>query len=225
MMLSQRAVGEHLITLWLNLRKVALLLARWKKHLTLQNLKYDPNERLDIFVIRFKKEVAAAFPGQVLDGILLNHFLTALPTEYRSAVIESGIANFEDAVQKVRNVKSAAAAAGGDMSVPVRQLDRSNSDLIQQLQRRVSELESQLAASSRGTSAGTVASAPEKRSGQARSGPQPPSDRRSTSPRVCWACGESGHIKWTCPKRNSICSGCGKRGHQQSMCRDRRQGN
>ena len=196
-----------------------------EKHLTLQNLKYDPKEPLDTFVIKLKKQVSGAFPGQALDGILLNHFLTALPTEYRSAVIAAGVSSFEDAVQKVRNVKSASAAAGCDNVAPVHQLDRSDSDLIQQLQRRISELESRLAASSPGTSAGTVAPAPEPRSGHSRSGCPPQSDRRVVSPRVCWACGESGHFIRVCPQRNSVCSGCGKRGHQQSMCQEKCQGN
>ena len=195
-----------------------------EKHLMLQQLTYDPSESLDNFVIRFKKQMAGAFPGQVSDMILLNHFLSALPTVYRSAVIAAGITSFEDAVGKVRNIRSAATAAG-DIGASVRQLDRSDSDLIQQLQRRVSELESQLAASSLGMSAGAVTSAPGQRSARGRSDPRPPSDRRTDSPRVCWTCGESGHVKRTCPNRNDSCSRCGKKGHRQSMCREHGQGN
>ena len=196
-----------------------------EKHLALQKLSYDPNESLDNFIIQFKKQIAGAFPGQALDGILLNYFLTALPADYRSAVIATGITSFEDAVGKVRNLKSAATAAGGDSGTPVRQLDRSNSDLIQQLQRRISELESRLAAPSPGVSTGTVTSAPTQRSGQAGSGRYPPSDRRTDSIRVCWACGESSHFKRACPNREDICAGCGKKGHRLAMCRERSQGN
>lgn len=195
-----------------------------ERHLMLQKLVYDPNEPLDSFVIRFRKQIGGAFPGQVSDAILLNHFLSAMPASYRSAIIESGISNFDDAVRKVRNIRSAATTVGADRGAPVRQLDRADADLLQQLQRRIGELESQLAATSLRASAGTAASAPSPRSGPARSGHRTPSDRR-TDFRACWACGESGHMKRDCPNRNDVCAGCGKRGHRQSMCRERGQEN
>ena len=47
---------------------------------------------------------------------------------------------------------------------------------------------------------------------------------RRTDTRTCYACGEKGHIKADCRKRNAECYNCGERGHISSVCRKPRGG-
>jgi hypothetical protein len=48
--------------------------------------------------------------------------------------------------------------------------------------------------------------------------------RRGTDTRTCYACGEMGHVKAVCRKRNVECYNCGERGHISSVCRKPRGG-
>ena len=59
-------------------------------HVALRALKFDPSGSLDAFVIEFKKLVALAFPDQPSEGLLYNHFLSAVPDELCSAIIADG---------------------------------------------------------------------------------------------------------------------------------------
>ena len=124
-----------------------------EKHLMLHNLSYNPSESLDQFVVQLKKKVSRAFPGQIQDSLLLNHFISALNPEFRSAVVAAGCETFEQAVSKVRNLKSAANA--GSVVTPVRAVSTADRqsvppDVVPQLLARIGELESQLAACSGG---------------------------------------------------------------------------
>ncbi|KII67125.1 Transposon Tf2-9 polyprotein [Thelohanellus kitauei] len=42
---------------------------------------------------------------------------------------------------------------------------------------------------------------------------------------VCYCCGESGHTRRACPKRDQACTFCGIRGHVESVCRKRASSN
>lgn len=166
-------------------------------HLALRGLRYDPRESLDNFVITFRKHVANAFPNQPADGqgeLLFNHFLSTLPDEYYAAVIADGITSFDAAVAKVRNKRN---AIRGDRGAPVRALAAEGSDesIISQLQRRIAELESKIDNC-------------------------PPRSRAAGSrqPRECYACGEPGHMRWQCTKRDHRCQRCSAVGHVEVVC-------
>ena len=166
-------------------------------HLALRGLRYDPRESLDHFVITLRKHVAKAFPSQPQDGLgelLFNHFLSALPDDFYAAVVADGIISFDAAVAMVRNKRN---AARGNHDAPVRSLaaDGGGEAVIAQLQRRIAELESQL----------------QERSFRPRSG----APRR---PRECFACGELGHMRWQCVKRDHRCQRCGSLGHVEAVC-------
>ena len=75
-------------------------------HMSLTSLRYDPSEPLDAFVIKLRRLVARAFPGQAQDGLMFNHFLMSLPDDYRVQVVAAGITSFEAAVTKVRRVRA-----------------------------------------------------------------------------------------------------------------------
>ena len=166
-------------------------------HLALRSLRYNPHESLDNFVITFRKHVANAFPNQSADGqseLLFNHFLSTLPDEYYAAVITDGITTFDAAVAKVRNKRNATKGSG---AAPVRVLAAEGGDesVLAQLQRRIAELESKL----------------DNRSTRSRAA-------GSRQPRECFACGEQGHMRWQCAKREHRCQRCGTVGHVEVVC-------
>lgn len=166
-------------------------------HLALRGLRYDPRESLDNFVITLRKHVANAFPTQPEDGqgeLLFNHFLSTLPDDYYAAVVTDGITSFDAAVAKVRNKRNANRSS---RDAPVRSLaaDVGDESVIAQLQRRIAELESQL----------------RERPLRARS-----SGTRQS--RECFACGESGHMRWQCAKRDHRCQRCSSLGHVEAVC-------
>lgn len=167
-------------------------------HLALRNLKYDPSESLDNFIIRFRKHVNNAFPNQPAEGqgeLLFNHFLSTLPDEYYSAVIADGISSFDEAVTKVRNKRSSvrgrAAAAVREVSVPA-----VGADVVAQLQRRIAELEAKL--ESRPSGARPVGS--------------------SRRPFECFACGKTGHMRRQCAHSRHRCQQCNTVGHLEEVC-------
>lgn len=182
-------------------------------HMSLTTLKYDPSEPLDSFVIQLRTLVSRAFPGQVHDGLLFNHFLMSLPDDYRVQVVGDGILTFEAAVAKVRNLNSAlrVRAAG------VRQLSAAP-DVVAQLQRRIEELERRLEAA--GPSSGGAGPARGRGSGgPARGGL--PSGGQEAGGRRCFACGQPGHIRSVCRHRSAVCYQCHERGHLAAVCRTR----
>ena len=161
-------------------------------HVALRALKFDPSGSLDAFVIEFRKLVALAFPGQPLEGLLYNHFLSTLPAEFYSAIIADGISTFEDAVTKVRNICSAARHAPQSVRHMTSATRAPDDSLVAQLERRIAELEARV------------------ESGAA--GGQP---RRS---RECYACGKQGHMRFQCEHKNATCSKCSRRGHLSAVC-------
>lgn len=169
-------------------------------HVALRALRFDPSGSLDAFVIEFKKLVALAFPDQPSEGLLYNHFLSAVPDELCSAIIADGISTFDGAVNKVRNLCSAAKrlAQGVEKSEPVRQLAASvDESLVARLERRIAELEAKV---------DSVARGPSRVSGG------------------CFACGAAGHFRSQCDHKNASCSKCHRRGHLSQVC-GRYQGN
>ena len=176
-------------------------------HMLLTTLKYDPNDPLDAFVIHLRGLVSQAFPGQTQDGLLFNHFLMSLPDDYRAQVVADGITTFDAAVKKVRNLTSAFRMK----TAGVRQLS-ANPDVVAQLQRRVEELERQLEA--RGPSGAAAASSP------------PTADRTTEAGRrrLCFACGQPGHIRSVCRHRAAVCRKCNERGHLARVCHARPSG-
>lgn len=169
-------------------------------HVALRALQFDPTGSLDAFVIEFKRLVALAFPGQSSQGLLYNHFLSAIPHDLCSAIIADGISTFEGAVTKVRNLCSAARhgrQGSGSEAASVRKLAGSVDDsVLARLERRIAELEAKV-----GSTAG-------------------PSRRASE----CFACGDAGHFRSQCRHKNETCSKCNRRGHLPRVC-GRYQGN
>ena len=169
-------------------------------HVALTALRFDPSGSLDAFVIEFKKLVALAFPDQPSEGILYNHFLSAVPDELGSAIIADGISTFDGAVRKVRNLCSAAKRLdpGVDRSEPVRHLAAAvDESLVARLERRIAELEARVDSVARGTSRGAAS---------------------------CFACGAADHFRSRCEHKNATCSKCQRRGHLSQVC-GRYQGN
>ena len=101
---------------------------------------------LDTFVIDLKKKVSKAFPDQPHDDLLLNHFIAALPAEYRSAVVAAGCEKFDEAVTKVRNLNAIRDTPVRSVAIVDRQLD-----VLPQLLARIGELERQLTSTSGST--------------------------------------------------------------------------
>ena len=166
-------------------------------HLALRGLRYDPRESLDNFLIKFRKHVTNAFPNQPVAGqseLLFNHFLSTLPDEYYAAVISDGITTFDDAVAKVRNKRNATKDGQG-ASVRVLAAEGGDESMLGQLQRRIAELESRLDdRTTRSRGAG------------------------SRQPRECFACGETGHMRWQCANRSHRCQRCDTVGHLEGVC-------
>ena len=169
-------------------------------HIRLTDLKYDPAESLDEFLVRFKSLVRRSFPDQPTDGLLFNYFLSAVPEKYRSEIVMAGISEFPAAVQKVSNIRSAEVLR----SASVRQVDV-QAPMLRLLLDRIEQLEQRLDGPGR----------PE-RTGRRR-GSQP--SRSNEAPaRACWACGGADHVRSRCRFRDSTCHSCGKKGHLAAVC-------
>ena len=127
-----------------------------------------------VFVIKLRRLVARAFPGQAQDGLRFNHFLMSLPDDYRVQVVAAGITSFEAAVTKVRNLRSALRVGAAE----VRQL-RADPDVVAQLQRRIEELERRLELESSGRS----------RAAPVRNSASPEGPMGAGQRRLCFTCG------------------------------------
>ena len=177
-------------------------------HMLLTSLRYDPGEPLDAFVIHLRKLVSRAFPGQMHDGLMFNHFLMALPDDYLVQVVAAGITSFDAAVTKVRNLSSALRVGAAE----VRQL-RADPDIVTQLQRRIEELERRL------ESGGLSRAAP------VRNSPPPDGSMGAEQRRLCFVCGQPGHFRSACRHRGATCYRCQEKGHLANVCRARLSGN
>ena len=121
-------------------------------HTRLRDLRFDPRESLDSFIIRFRKLVSRAFPEQDADPVLFNCFLPTLPELYQSEIISAGISSFVGAVEKARNVRraeerrAASAQSDGPGSATVRQVGASaaSQSVVDQILSRISDLERQV---------------------------------------------------------------------------------
>ena len=165
-------------------------------HLTLNKLRYHTGESLDAFIIQLRKLIVSAFPNHPVDGLMFNHFLLALPEQYRIAIVADGICSFDGALAKVRNLVSAAEM----QSNAVRQLATDTAPEVKILQDRVAELEQQL-----------------ETLNVRRVQQEQPS-------RACFACGDVTHLRPNCRFRDAACHQCGRRGHISRVCRGRGRG-
>ena len=176
-------------------------------HAKLLDLKFDPAERLETFLIRFKSAVRAALPGGDLERLHFTYFLSSLPAGFRSEVIAAGCESFEQAVNKTKcllTARRASTAASGDTgltapspAIEVRRVDEQGP--LAKLLNRLEVLEAKV--------------------DQAIASPQPPVAHGPIGP--CFACGQSGHIRADCRYGDATCHSCGKRGHIKPACRSK----
>ena len=172
-------------------------------HIRLTELKYDPAESLDEFLVRFKSLVQRSFPGQSTEGLLFNYFLSSVPEKYRSEIVMAGISDFAAAVEKVGNIRSteklrsaSVRKVESDAQVPMLRLIM---DRLEQLERRLDR-----------TRLSEPEPAPRREA--------PPARSAGARPRACWACGGADHVRSRCRFRDSACHTCGKRGHIAAVC-------
>lgn len=172
-------------------------------HLALNKLRYRPGESLDAFVIQLRKLIVSAFPHQPVEGLMFNHFLLALPENYRITIVADGISSFDRALAKVRNLVSAAEM----QSNAVRQVSDDTDPEVKRLQEKVSELEHRLETLN-----------VQREPSFCRRVQQGPADK------ACFACGDMTHLKPSCRFRDAACYQCGRRGHISRVCRGRGRG-
>ena len=190
-------------------------------HAELGKLRFDPRKPLDSFVIRFNLLIKRAFPGQDLDTVKFNHFLSTLPEAYQTEVISTGsfffLISFSQTVEKIRNMcraeKRRAAAAGGAEAeaATVRRVESESGtqSMLSQILDRIGELEKQVERQSQArVNAGSL---PRRGAFRGTSGQGPPS-------RACYVCGSPGHLAAACRNRGRACYGCGQVGHLAAVC-------
>ena len=186
-------------------------------HTKLRQLRFDPHESLDVFVIKFRKLVQDAFPGSDNDMLLLNCFLVALPESYQVDVVSNGIDSFLAAVERVRNMMRGESLR----SHPVRQVADDPPSVLQQILTRLEQLERRGSVPDR--TAVPAAAGAARSPDRDRFGPFDGRNRRQA--RSCFVCGSLGHMAATCRLRNYECYNCGQVGHLARVCRADRPGN
>ena len=189
-------------------------------HAKLRSLQFDTSKSLDAFVIQFKRLISEAFPGPLSDQVLFHTFLPTLPPKFQEHIIAQGIGTFEETVQRVRNL-----IQSERFQQPVRQVSaatkqsqeegRSRPDMLEQILARIEAIEQRMSESSRprgrgGTGAGGGA--------VGRQGCP------ASEPRACFCCGDTGHLRASCPARDGFCARCGRRGHTVAVCWSRGNG-
>lgn len=168
-----------------------------EQHLALRDLKFSLDEKLDPFVIRFRKLMSLAFPTLTDTGpLMFSHFLATLPAELHAAVIADGISSFDGAVSKVRNVISSQTYLKQTQPRVVRHLDSDGE--LGQLASRVASLEAAV------------------RSVAQHSGV--PKRQQDRGPRLCLCCGGRNHVRDRCRLQNRTCFKCHSVGHLAAMC-------
>ena len=168
-----------------------------EQHIALRELRFSPGENLDSFVIRFRKLMSLAFPTLTDTGpLLFSHFLATLPAELHAAVIADGIASFDGAVSKVRNVTASQTYPRRTEPDVVRRLESDGE--LSQLAERVASLEAAVRSVAQHSGA--------------------PGRRQDHGPRLCLCCGGQNHVRDRCRLRNRTCFRCHSVGHLAVMC-------
>ena len=174
-------------------------------HAKLRNLKFDPSQSLDSFIIEFKHLMTVAFPGTASDQVLFHSFLPTLPVKYQEHILSLGLIDFDEAVRGVRNVMRSER-----VQAPVRQVN-AEPDLLRQILERIESLERRV---SQGAPAPTRS--PRREGDGGRGGRR---DTPLSRPvRACYCCGSTDHLRATCPSRDAYCVRCGRRGHTVDVC-------
>lgn len=186
-------------------------------HAELGRLRFDPSGSLDAFVIRFNLLMKQAFPGQDIDTVRFNYFLSSLPESYQTDIIASGITSFAAALEKTRNVcraekRRAAAGSGSERgSADVRHVEAGpgTATMLDQILSRIAELEKHVSQRRPVEDFSAVRGRAPARGGRGRAGP---------SSRTCFVCGSPGHLAAACRSRGRVCYGCGRMGHLVAVC-------
>ena len=182
-------------------------------HAQLQELRLDPRDSLDTFLVKFRKLVSEAFPGNNSDIVLFNNFLAALPEKYRVDIVTQGITTFQAAADRVRN-----AIRGEKLrDRTVRQVSASEPTVLDQILHRLEQLEKQV--SQQGQQRQTDAAGPPRRPNQGGGGGHA-SDLVARPVRACYACAGTSHVVRNCRHRNATCFTCGQVGHISLACRN-----
>ena len=189
-------------------------------HSQLRSLKFEPRQHhsFDVFLIKFRKLVHEAFPGNVSDVVLFNCFLDSVPERYKVDIISQGITSFTGAVDRTRNVlrgeQLCASQTPGDSSV--RQISTEEPTILQQIFSRLDQLERRMA--NPDFSRQTGSSRATARGGRGPGGPGHAAGGAQSAPRACYVCGSPGHLQRNCRFRNRTCYGCGETGHLLHRC-------
>ena len=141
-----------------------------------------------------------AFPDQSQDPLLLNHFVNALPSEFRSAVVAAGCETFDQAVAKVRNLKS----AYSDKSMRSVSTPNRDPEWLPALLTRIEQLELAVSGGPGGARTAARGRVAPRQAGQAVSSGGAPGRAQPMAFRdqmTCWSCGMQGHLRRDCPQR------------------------
>ena len=178
-------------------------------HSRLRELRFDPASPLNTFVVQFKQLVRAAFPGISSDQVLFHSFLSTLPPRFQQQIVAAGVATFDEAVEKVRNlIQSERIPVTAVRQVSAGQV---NESVLEQILSRLEQLENRL------SGAEGRAPAARGRGGSARDRPHAQGGGVADG-RACFGCGSVSHLRRTCPHRRSRCYTCGEVGHLSRVC-------
>ena len=192
-------------------------------HSQLRSLKFEPRQHhsFDVFLIKFRKLVHEAFPGNVSDVVLFNCFLDAVSERYKVDIVSQGITSFTGAVDRTRNVlrgeQLCANQTPGESSV--RQISTDSTEeptVLEQILSRLDQLGRRMANPDFSRQPGNSRAA--TRRGRGTGGPGHDQGGAQSAPRACYVCGSPSHLQRNCRFRNRTCYGCGETGHLLYRC-------